>query len=222
MMAEILGKSGGYAGGRSGTLHLSVAELARRQPRHWWAGIALPAAPRWRARLGNSGEFSATPAWKGAFYEAMILASVWCRYCSCAKQCIPAPQRRQFTSSTLPAKQLADVPQSLELSEIVDGADADALAECFIRLRPKCAAARGRFIEVHPLAELSAVSRLPNGSGRWPGRSARNPSARTWRWPSRVIRCCCALQGGRRGTLDRSRSKHRRALREEWQCRALL
>ena len=97
----------------------------------------------------------------------MIVASVWqvpILYV-CENNSIPPALRKrgQFTSSTLPAAQLADVPSSLQVRcEVVDGADADALAECFERLVNEIRGGGGpRFVEVR-------CTRWPGSFPLWP------------------------------------------------------
>ena len=172
MLAEILGKSGGYAGGRSGTLHLSVAELGAPATSALVGGnLPLANGAALGCKRRGSGMvvnfFGDAGMEEGAFYEAMILASVWKVpiLFLCENNSIPPEQRKrgQFTSSTLPAKRLADVPQSLNIkTETVDGADADALAECFNRLAAEIRSGAGpRFVEVR-------CSRWPGSFPLWP------------------------------------------------------
>ena len=104
---------------------------------------------------------------EGAFYEAMIVAAVWRVpiLFVCENNSIPPEQRKrgQFTSSTLPAARLADVPQSLQVSaEIVDGSDMTALADCFDRLVSEVRNGAGpRFLEVR-------CTRWPGSFPLWP------------------------------------------------------
>ena len=132
MMAEILGKAGGYAGGRSGTLHLSVRELGVPATSAL-VGASLPLATGGALACKRRGSgvtvvfFGDAALEEGAFYEAMIIAAVWKLpiLFVCENNSIPPAQRKrgQYTSSTLPAARLADVPQSLQIAtEVVDGA----------------------------------------------------------------------------------------------------
>ena len=166
MMAEILGKAGGYAGGRSGTLHLSVAELGAPATSALVGGnLPLATGAALACKRRGSGMvvnfFGDAALEEGAFYEAMVLASLWKVpiLFLCENNSIPPELRKrgQFTSSNLPAARLADVPQSLSIvTETVDGADADALAECLGRLAAEVRLGAGpRFVEV--------------GCTRWPG-----------------------------------------------------
>jgi len=172
MLAEILGKSGGYAGGKSGTLHLAVRELGIPATSAMVGGV-LPLATGAAVACKRRGSgiavafFGDAALEEGAFYEAMIVASVWqvpILYV-CENNSIPPALRKrgQFTSSTLPAAQLADVPSSLQVRcEVVDGADADALAACFERLVSEIRGGGGpRFVEVR-------CTRWPGSFPLWP------------------------------------------------------
>lgn len=172
MMAEILGKSGGYAGGRSGTLHLSVRDLGIPMTSALVGGnIPLATGAALACKHRGSGItlafFGDAALEEGAFYEAMILAAVWRLpiLFVCENNSIPPAQRKrgQFTSSTLPAARLADVPQSLQIStEVADGADAEALIDCFARLITDVRSGSGpRFLEV-------SCNRWPGSFPLWP------------------------------------------------------
>jgi pyruvate dehydrogenase E1 component alpha subunit len=172
MLAEILGKADGYAGGRSGTLHLSAGELGVPMTSALVGGnvpLATGAALACKQRgAGMTVAFFGDAALEeGAFYEAMIVAAVWKVpiLFVCENNSIPPAQRKrgQFTSSTLPATRLADVPQSLQIpAEIVDGADADALIACFERLVGDVRRGSGpQFLEVR-------CTRWPGNFPLWP------------------------------------------------------
>ena len=172
MMAEILGKSGGYAGGKSGTLHMSVRELGVPATSALVGG-ALPLATgaalacKYRGSRITLCFFGDAALEEGAFYEAMIIAAIWRVpiLFICENNSIPPDQRKrgQFTSSTLPAARLADVPESLQIpTKVVDGADVDALVECFDRLVGEVRGGGGpKFLEVR-------CSRWPGSFPLWP------------------------------------------------------
>jgi len=172
MMAEILGKSGGYAGGKSGTLHLAVRELGIPATSALVGG-SIPLATGTALACLRRG-FGMTVAFfgdaaleEGAFYEAMIIAAIWRLpiLFVCENNSIPPEQRKrgQFTSSSLPATRLADVPQSLQIPAVaVDGADEGALAACFGRLVAEVRNGGGpRFVEVR-------CTRWPGSFPLWP------------------------------------------------------
>lgn len=172
MLAEILGRSGGYAGGRSGTLHLSVHELGIPSTSALVGGnLPLATGAALACKRRGSGIvvnfFGDAALEEGAFYEAMILAAVWKVpiLFLCENNSIPPEQRKrgQFTSSTLPTDRLGDVPRSLKIpAETVDGADADGLADCFARLVQQVRSGGGpRFVEVR-------CTRWPGNFPLWP------------------------------------------------------
>jgi len=172
MLAEILGKAGGYARGKSGTLHLAVRELGIPATSALVGGsLPLATGAALACKRRGSGVavsfFGDAALEEGATYEALILASLWQGpiLFVCENNSIPPAQRKrgQFTSSTLPASRLADVPQALQIrAEIVDGADADALTDCFSRLMTEVRSGGGpRFVEVR-------CTRWPGSFPLWP------------------------------------------------------
>ena len=166
MLAEILGKAGGYAGGKSGTLHLAVRDLGILSTSALVGGtLPLATGAALACKQRGSGItvcfFGDAALEEGALYEAIILASLWQVpiLFVCENNTMPPGQRArgQSPSSRLPANRLADIPEALRVtSEEVDGADADALNECLARLAAQVRSSGGpRYVEVH--------------SGRWPG-----------------------------------------------------
>ena len=172
MMAEIMGKSDGYARGKSGTLHMSVRELGVPSTSALVGGslplaIGAALACKRQGRGVVAAFFGDAALEEGACYEAMILASLWKLpiLFVCENNSIPPAlrQRGQYTSSTLPAAQLLDVPQSLQIrTEAVDGADADELGVCFERLIAEVRSEGApRFVEVR-------CTRWPGSFPLWP------------------------------------------------------
>jgi len=172
MLAEILGKAGGYARGKSGTLHLAVRELGIPATSALVGGsLPLATGAALACKRRGSGVvvsfFGDAALEEGATYEALILASLWQVpiLFVCENNSIPPALRKrgQFTSSTLPADRLADVPQALRIrTEGVDGGDADALTECFERLVAEVRSGAGpRFVEVR-------CTRWPGSFPLWP------------------------------------------------------
>jgi TPP-dependent pyruvate/acetoin dehydrogenase alpha subunit len=172
MLAEILGRAGGYAGGRSGTLHLAVRELGVPTTSALVGG-SLPLATGAALACKRRGKgvtlafFGDAALEEGAFYEALVVAAVWKVpiLFVCENNSIPPAERKrgQYTSSTLPAVRLGDVPQSLQIpTATVDGADADALADCFDGLVGEVRqSGTPRFVEVRS-------SRWPGSKPLWP------------------------------------------------------
>ena len=171
MMAEILGRSGGYAGGRSGTLHLSVNELGMPSTSALVGG-SLPLATGAALACKRRGSgiavafFGDAGMEEGACYEAMVVAQIWQVpiLFICENNSTPPQQgKRMKYTSTLPSARLGDVPMALQIpSESVDGTDADALAACFTRLAAEVRGGGGpRFVEV-------CCSRWPGSIMTWP------------------------------------------------------
>ena len=172
MMAEILGKAGGYAGGKSGTLHLAVRDLGIPTTSAL-VGATIPLATGAALACKQRGSgisvcfFGDAALEEGAFYEAMILASLWQVpiLFVCENNTMPRGQRSrlQYPSSTLPAARLEDIPEALQVSaRVVDGADADLVGGC---LEEQIARVRGgagpRFVEV-------CCTRWPGNVLTWP------------------------------------------------------
>jgi pyruvate dehydrogenase E1 component alpha subunit len=172
MMAEILGRSDGYAGGRSGTLHLAVRELGIPTTSAL-VGAALPLATGAALACKQRGcgisvcFFGDAALEEGAAYEAMLLASLWQLpiLFVCENNTMPPQERApgQYPSSTTPVKRLQDVPEALRLpAEVLDGADAEALnerlAELVSRVRER---GRPSFVEVR-------CTRWPGNVMSWP------------------------------------------------------
>ncbi len=173
LMAEIFGRATGYSGGKSGSLHLSVAELGVPATSAMVGG-SLPMAVG--AALGLKQQqspgivvafFGDAALDEGAAYEALNLAALWAVpiLFVCENNSIPPELRKrgQYTSSSLSAAELIDVPRVLRIpTEVTDGADADGLFACFQRLVGEIRARRSpRFIEVR-------CTRWPGNTMTWP------------------------------------------------------
>jgi acetoin:2,6-dichlorophenolindophenol oxidoreductase subunit alpha len=172
MLAEILGRAGGYAGGKSGTLHMAVRELGVPGTSALVGGslpLAIGSALACKRRGSGIAVafFGDAGLEEGAAYEAMLVAAAWRVpiLFICENNSVPPEQRKrgQWTSSTLTAARLIDVPLSLQIpAEAVDGADIDAMQACFDRVVPEVRAGGGpRFVEVR-------CTRWPGNSMPWP------------------------------------------------------
>ncbi len=172
MLAEILGRASGYAGGKSGTLHLAVRELGIPGTSALVGGsLPLAVGSALACKRRGSGIalafFGDAGLEEGATYEAMLVAAAWQVpiLFICENNSVPREQRKrgQWTSSTLTAARLADVPSSLQIpAQEVDGADIDAMQECFDRVVSEMRGGGGpRFVEVR-------CTRWPGNSMPWP------------------------------------------------------
>ena len=172
MLAEILGKSDGYAGGKSGTLHLAVRELGIPTTSALVGGT-LPLATGAALACKQQGSgitvcfFGDAALEEGACYEAVLLASLWQLpiLFICENNTMPPDQRArgQSPSSTLPASRLQDVPEALRIpSETLQGVDADVLTERLGTLVSQVrSTGRPHFVEV-------SCMRWPGNVMSWP------------------------------------------------------
>ncbi len=173
MMAEIFGRATGYSGGKSGSLHLSVAALGVPATSAMVGG-SLPLATGAALGLKHLGSPGIVVAFfgdaaldEGAAYEAFNLAALWPVpiLFVCENNSIPPELRKrgQYPSSSLSAAELIDVPRSLQIpTTVVDGAEADGLFSCFQRLVGEVRTSRSpRFVEVR-------CTRWPGNTMTWP------------------------------------------------------
>jgi acetoin:2,6-dichlorophenolindophenol oxidoreductase subunit alpha len=173
MMAEIFGRATGYSGGKSGSLHLSVAALGVPATSAMVGG-SLPMAVGAALALKQQRSPGIVVAFfgdaaldEGAAYEALNLAALWTVpiLFVCENNSIPPELRKrgQYTSSSLSAAELIDVPRALRIpTEVTDGADADGLFACFDRLVGEVRdRGRAHFVEVR-------CTRWPGNTMTWP------------------------------------------------------
>ena len=222
MMAEILGKAGGYAGGKSGTLHLAVRDLGIPTTSALVGGT-LPLATGAALACKQQGSgitvcfFGDAALEEGATYEAMILASLWQLpiLFVCENNTMPSDRRTrlQAPSSTLPAARLQDVPEALQVgAEVLDGADADGLRDGMQRLVAEVrASGKARFVEVRYTRWPGIVPSWPDlPGGEWQlawafGEQPDNADIAAWLASDpvcRYVRKCVAA-----GTLERAQAE---------------
>lgn len=186
MLAEIMGRSGGYNRGKGGTLHLAAADLHVPLTTAL-VGSSLPIATGSALSLKTRGIRGMVIAFfgdgtleEGAFYEAINLAGVWglpILYV-CENNSIPPEERKlgQYPSSTLMAPQLTDVPAGFGMPvHVADGTDTPALLELFGRVAAEVRdAQRPQFVEVRN-------SRWPGSFNIWP-ELVGGPTDLAWGW----------------------------------------
>ena len=173
LLAEIFGRATGYSAGKSGTLHLSVAELGAPATSAMVGGclpLAVGAALGRGRQDGNGivvAFFGDAALDEGAAYEAFNLAALWRVpiLFVCENNGIPPALRKrgQYPSGSLSAAELIDVPQALQIpSEVVDGTDAEEMFAAFRRLVGEVRDRKGpRFVEVR-------CTRWPGNTMTWP------------------------------------------------------
>ena len=173
MMAEILGKAGGYAGGRSGTLHLSVRELGVPATSALVGG-SLPLATGAALACKRRGS-GITVSFFGdaALEEGALLRSDDHRRSVAGSDPVRV-REQQHSARAAQARTVhllhvaggatggrAQVPLRIPI-EVVDGADASALADCFDRLVGEMRRDGGpKFLEVR-------CTRWPGSFPLWP------------------------------------------------------
>ena len=173
VLAEIIGRSGGYNGGRGGTFHVIAPHLGILHTSAIVGGcLPLAAGAGFSIKKRGTDQVS-VPMFgdgqmeEGAFYEAINLASLWKLpvVFLCENNSVPPEARSagDVPSSSLAAKQLTDIPAALGVpTTIVDGADVRAVRTMMANEVERCRRGEGpRFVE----ARIS----------RWPGNMAGFP-----------------------------------------------
>jgi TPP-dependent pyruvate/acetoin dehydrogenase alpha subunit len=173
VLAEILGRSGGFNGGRGGTLHVAAPDL-NVPVTSALVGGNLPIATGAALALGRRYPGRVVAAFfgdgaleEGAFAEAMNLAALWrvpALYV-CENNSLSHEKRRpgQYPSSRLSTEDLAALPSALGVPSIsVAGSDLDPLVVLFDRLVVDIRNGSGpRFVEVR-------FERWPGNYDLWP------------------------------------------------------
>lgn len=159
--AEILGRKDGLNGGKGGSWHLCDASAGFQSTSAMVGGsIALATGAAYGLKLAGEGKISIAHFGDGTLdegvcYESLNLASVF--ELPVLFVCENNSKAGQRPSSMLAAAKLRDVPQALQIENvIVDGADADATRETFAQ-----AAARVRETGKPVFVECTLE--------RWPG-----------------------------------------------------
>lgn len=173
VLAEIIGRSAGYNGGRGGTFHVIAPHLGIHHTSAIVGGC-LPLATGAGFSIKKRGTdqvsvpmFGDGQLEEGAFYEAINLASLWKLpvVFLCENNSVPPEARSsgQAPTSSLAAKQLTDIPAALSIpTTIVDGADVRAVRAAMTDAVDRCRRGEGpRFIEAR-------ISRWPGNMGGFP------------------------------------------------------
>ena len=160
-LAEILGKSGGYAGGKAGTLHGCAPELNFPLSSGIVAGI-LPIAvgtafAHKHRKLANVTVvfFGEGAMEEGAAYEALNLAALWklplllvCE--NNTAEIDRRPGGSQYHAPNMSIVELTDLPKSMGIaSQIIDGLDLGAVHSAAKQARERAVRGDGAtFLEV--------------------------------------------------------------------------
>ena len=172
-LAEILGKSGGYAGGKAGTLHGCAPDLNFPLSSGIVAGI-LPIATGTGFALKHQGRKNVAAVFfgegameEGAAYEALNLASLWrlpvlfiCENNTAEVE--RRPGGNQYHAPNLSILEITDLARSMRMNvEVIDGLDLGAVWATAKAARARAVAGEGAtFIEVR-------THTWPGG--QWPG-----------------------------------------------------
>lgn len=186
IFAEILGRAGGYNGGRGGTLHVAAAELnvpvtsalvGGSLPIATGAALALKRRRRQAIVLAFFGDAALE---EGAFYESMNLAVLWhlpILYV-CDNNSIAHDKRKpgQYPSSRLSNDDLTAAPASFGIPSVsIGGSDVAQLAHLFDPITSDVRDGAGpQFVEVR-------FERWPGNYGLWPAMVGQETEL-TWAW----------------------------------------
>jgi TPP-dependent pyruvate/acetoin dehydrogenase alpha subunit len=141
-LAEIMGRTGGLNGGRGGTWHLCDTSIGFHSTSAMVGGsIGLSIGGAYALKHQGAGRVSVALFGDGTLdegiaYEALNFASVF--ELPVLFLCENNSKAGQRPSSMLAAKALGDVPRALSMAtEIVDGADAEAVYATIARILPR-------------------------------------------------------------------------------------
>ena len=173
VLAEIIGRSDGYNGGRGGTFHVIAPHLGILQTSGVVGGcMPLAAGAAFSIKTRKTDQVSMVffgdgSMEEGAFYESINMAALWKLpvVFVCENNGAPLASRKggEIPSDSLNAKRLIDIPTALGIpSVIVDGADMEACDALMQDVVGKVRAGGGpAFVE-------SRITRWPGNFGAFP------------------------------------------------------
>ena len=173
VLAEIIGRSGGYLGGRGGTFHVAAPELGILHTSAIVGGslpLAAGVAFAVRRRKGQRATlafFGDGTLEEGVFYETLNLAQLWnLPLVFFMENNSVSPQERAARGSPTSAhaaKALADVPRAFAVdTTTVDGTDVEAVFTLVRRLVERVRLGDG------PFFVESRTTRWPGSYGSFP------------------------------------------------------
>ena len=186
VLAEILGRSDGYLGGRGGTFHVAAPELrvlhtsaivGGSLPLAAGVALALSRAKRREVTLAFFGDGTME---EGVSYETLNLARLWrlplIFYLE--NNSVSAAERpgRGSPTSQHAARALADVPRAFDIpTSLVDGMDVEAVHALVRELAARVRAGDG------PVFVESRTTRWPGNYGSFP-KLVGGDTAVAWAW----------------------------------------
>src|SRR5215211_5774205 len=185
-LAEIIGRVDGYCKGRAGTFHVAAPEIGILHT-SGVVGGCLPLAAGSAYGVQLQGGDRATVVFfgdgameEGAFYETLNIAQLWhlplIFYME--NNAVSAQERggRGSPTSEHAASRLSDVPRVFNVqTDVVDGADVDAVSALMQRLVARVRQGEG------PFFVESRTSRWPGNYGSFP-RLVGGPTDIAWTW----------------------------------------
>lgn len=189
ILAEILGRTDGYSGGRAGSLHVSAPRLGiLHTSAIVGASIPLAAGAAFAAKRTGSGRvalafFGDGAMEEGVFSETMNIAQLWrLPVVFLMENNSVSPNDRQSSGRGSPtsehsARALSDVPRAYGIAtRSVDGANADAMVSATCDAVDATRSGNGPcFIE-------SRTSRWPGNYGSAPTLSLGGETDISWAW----------------------------------------
>ena len=173
VLAEIIGRSGGYAAGRAGTFHVALPERGIPHTSAIVGGcLPLAAGAAYACQIKQSGQatvvfFGDGAMEEGVFAETLNMAQLWrLPVIFCMENNAVSPEERPgrgSPSSEHSSRALSDVPRAFSLAtQVVDGTDVEAVLALVEGLVERVRAGEGPFfIE-------SRTSRWPGSYGSFP------------------------------------------------------
>jgi pyruvate dehydrogenase E1 component alpha subunit len=186
ILAEIIGRSDGYAGGRAGTFHVAAPEIGVMHTSAIVGGL-LPLAAGAAYGTKLKGEKRATVACfgdgameEGVFYETMNIAQLWkLPVVFYMENNAVTPQERSGRGSPTSehsATRLSDIPRAFNVeTHVIDGTDPEAVFALVDALAEKAREGEGPFF-------------VESRTTRWPGNYGSNPkllggdTSLDWAW----------------------------------------
>ena len=200
ILAEILGRAGGYSGGRAGGFHVAAPELGILHTSAIVGGaIPLAAGAAFAGqRLGNGrislAFFGDGAMEEGVFSETLNIAQLWRLpvVLLMENNSVSAAERsgRGSPTSEHSAPALSDVPRAYGMhTEVIDGTDVECVLETTRRAVASARAGDG------PVFIESRTSRWPGNYGSAPTLALSGPTEIAWAWtpsaPAEAVRNWC-------------------------------
>jgi pyruvate dehydrogenase E1 component alpha subunit len=174
ILAEILGRSGGYCQGRAGTFHVAAPEVGVLHTSAIVGGcLPLAAGAAYASQLNHAGRaavacFGDGAMEEGVFYETLNIAQLWkLPVLFLMENNSVSPEERPGRGSPTSehsARALSDVPKALSLdTRVIDGSDVELVYRTASELVPRLRQGEGPFF-------------IEARTSRWPGSYGNIPS----------------------------------------------